>query len=108
MNLPDWLSHDTGFSFARPWMLLLLLAVPMIAYLRGQRGPAAALIFSSTTVLRGIGRASASRAGKILQSLLLLALAIFVVALARPQLGKTLSQIQASGIDIMIVLDVSG
>ena len=33
---------------------------------------------------------------------------IFVIALARPQLGKTLSQVQASGIDIMIVLDVSG
>src|SRR2546423_7509196 len=89
-------------------MLLLLLALPVIAYLRGQRGPAAALIFSSTNILRGIGKASASRAGKILQSLLLLALAIFVIALARPQLGKTLSQVQASGIDIMIVLDVSG
>lgn len=108
MNLPDWLSHDSGFSFARPWMLLFLLALPLIAYLRGQRGPAAALIFSSTTVLRGIGRASASRAGKLLRTLLLLALTIFVVALARPQLGKTLSQVQASGIDIMIVLDVSG
>ena len=59
-------------------------------------------------MLRGIGKASASRVGKFLQSLLLLALAIFVIALARPQLGKTLSQVQASGIDIMIVLDVSG
>jgi Ca-activated chloride channel family protein len=108
LNLPDWLSHDAGFSFARPWMLLLLLALPVIAYLRGNRGPAAALIFSSTAVLRGIGKASASRVGKFLQSLLLLALTVFVVALARPQLGKTLSQVQASGIDIMIVLDVSG
>ena len=59
-------------------------------------------------MLRGIGKASASRVGKFLQSLLLLALTIFVIALARPQLGKTLSQVQASGIDIMIVLDVSG
>jgi hypothetical protein len=31
-----------------------------------------------------------------------------VVALARPQLGKSLTQIEASGIDIMLVLDVSG
>ena len=35
-------------------------------------------------------------------------LAFFVVALARPQLGKSLTQIEASGIDIMLVLDVSG
>ena len=108
MNLPDWFSHDSGLSFARPWMLLLLLAVPLIAYLRGQRGPSAALIFSSTTVVRGIGKASTSRAGKILRALLLLSLAILIVALSRPQLGKSLSQVQASGIDIMIVLDVSG
>ena len=89
-------------------MLALLLALPVIAYLRGQRGPAAALIFSSTTILRGIGKASVSRAGRILRALLLLSLALFVIALARPQLGKTLSQVQASGIDIMLVLDVSG
>jgi len=35
-------------------------------------------------------------------------MAFFVVALARPQLGKSLTQIEASGIDIMLVLDVSG
>ena len=46
--------------------------------------------------------------GKILRALLLLALTFFVVALARPQLGKSLTQIEASGIDIMLVLDVSG
>jgi len=108
LNLPDWLSHDAGLSFARPWLLLLLLLLPAIAYLRGQRGQAPALIFSSTTALRSIGKVSVSRAGKILRALLLLSLAIFIVGLARPQLGKSLSQIQASGIDIMIVLDVSG
>ncbi len=108
MQLPDWWSHGWGLTFAHPWLLLLLLAIPFIAWLRGQRGPAAALIFSSTTILRGIGKASAARAGKILRTLLYLSLAAFVVALARPQLGKSLSKVQASGIDIMIVLDVSG
>ncbi len=108
MNLPDWWPHNSGLSFARPWLLLLLLALPVIAYLRGQRGPTAALIFSSTTVLRAIGKASAARAGKFLRALLFLSLASFVVALARPQLGKSLTQVEASGIDIMIVFDVSG
>src|SRR5438105_15846779 len=35
-------------------------------------------------------------------------LAIFVIGLARPQLGKSLTEVEASGFDIMIVLDVSG
>jgi Ca-activated chloride channel family protein len=86
----------------------LLLAIPLLAYLRGKRGASAALIFSSTAALRTIGKQSASRAGKILQTLLLATLAIFAIALARPQLGKSLTQVEASGIDIMLVLDVSG
>ncbi len=95
-------------TFARPWLLLLLLAIPLLAWLRGKSGPAAALTYSSTASLRAIGRQSAARAGKILRALLLLTLTFFVVALARPQLGKSLTQIEASGIDIMLVLDVSG
>ena len=99
---------NSALTFARPWLLLLLLAVPLLAYLRGKRGPAAALTFSSTASLRAIGKQSAARAGKILRSLLLASLAVFVIALARPQLGKSLTQIEASGIDIILVLDVSG
>src|SRR5213596_1138065 len=97
-----------ALTFAHPWLLLLQLAIPLLAYLRGKRGPAAALTYSSTASLRAIGRQSAARAGKILRALLLLTLTFFVVALARPQLGKSLTQIEASGIDIMLVLDVSG
>ena len=111
MRLPDWsklLPADTGLTFAQPWLLLLLLALPLLAYLRGQRGPAAALVFSSTNVLRGLGKASATRAGKFLRALLFVSLACFIVALARPRLGKTLTQVEASGIDIMLVIDVSG
>ena len=109
MNLlRDWLPADTGLTFAYPWLLFLLLALPLLAWLRGQSGRAAALVFSSTAVLHGLGKSSASRAGKILRALLFLSLAFFVIALARPRLGKSLTQLEASGIDIMLVLDVSG
>src|SRR5437899_9949320 len=107
-KLFDWWPANTALTFARPWLLLLLLAIPLLAYLRGKRGGIAALLFSSTSPLWLIGKHSASRAGKILRSLLLATLAVFVLGLARPQLGKSLTQIEASGIDIMIVLDVSG
>jgi len=108
LQLFDWWSANSALTFARPWLLLLLLAVPLLAYLRGKRGPAAALTYSSTARLRAIGKKSAARAGKILRTLLLASLAIFVLALARPQLGRSLTQIEASGIDVMLVLDVSG
>ncbi|PYI70221.1 MAG: hypothetical protein DMF02_09470, partial [Verrucomicrobia bacterium] len=107
-NLLDWWPANSALTFARPWLLLLLLAVPLLAWLRGKRGPAAALTYSSTATLQAIGKRSAARAGKILRTLLLASLAILVVGLARPQLGKSLTQIEASGIDIMLVLDVSG
>src|SRR2546429_9306595 len=98
-NLLDWWSANSALTFARPWLLLLLLAIPLVAWLRGKRGPAAALTYSSTASLRAIGKRSAARAGKILRTLLLVSLAIFVIALARPQLGKSLTQIEARGIN---------
>jgi Ca-activated chloride channel homolog len=108
LNLPDWLSKNSALTFAQPWFLLLLLAIPLLAWFRGRSGPAAALTFSSTSALRSLGKSSAARAGKFLRALLLIALAFFAVAMARPQLGKSLTQVEASGIDIMLALDVSG
>jgi Ca-activated chloride channel family protein len=104
----DWWPQNTHLTFERPWLLLLLLAIPLLAYLRGKRGPGAALTFSSTSTLQQIGKQSAARVGKLLRALIFATLAIFVIALARPQLGKSLTQVEASGIDIMLVLDVSG
>ncbi|MEP7014653.1 MAG: VWA domain-containing protein [Verrucomicrobiota bacterium] len=108
LHLSDWWPANSALTFVHPWLLLLLLAIPLLLWLRGKGGPAAALTFSSTTTLRAIGKQSQARAGKILRTLLMAALAIFVIALARPQLGKSLTQVEASGIDIMLVLDVSG
>ena len=107
-QLLDWWPANTALTFVRPWLLLLLLGIPLIAYLRGKSGANAALIFSSTKTIAALGKRSASRAGQILRTLLLAGLALLIIALARPQLGKTLNQVEASGIDIMLVLDVSG
>lgn len=108
MNLRDWLPVNSALTFAQPWWLVLLLAIPLLAYWRGKSGPAAALTFSSTAVLRALGKSSAAKAGKFLRAILLLSLALLTIAMARPQLGKSLTQVEASGIDIMVVLDVSG
>lgn len=98
---------DTTLGFEHPWVLLFLLVLPLLAWLHGKRGSAPAVVFSSLQPLRAIGTPRKSRAGAILLSLMLLALALFIIALARPREGKTLSQVQASGIDIMLAIDVS-
>lgn len=95
------------FAFAHPWLLLLLLALPVLAYLQGRRGAAAAVIFSSVAPLRDLGSLRRARVGSWLLTLLLIALASLIVALARPQQGRTVSHVEASGIDILLALDVS-
>jgi Ca-activated chloride channel homolog len=98
---------EFAFKFANPWLLLLLLVLPILAILRGAKGAAPAVIYSSLASLRDLGRSRRSKAGGWLATLLLLALGAFIIALARPQRGRTLTQIEASGIDIMLAIDVS-
>ncbi|HEY2139289.1 MAG TPA: VWA domain-containing protein [Chthoniobacterales bacterium] len=97
-----------SLTFGQPWFLLLLLGIPTLAWFRGKSGPAAALTFSSTAALRSLGKSSAARAGKLLRAMMLVSVAFFAIAMARPQLGKSLTQVEASGIDIILALDVSG
>jgi len=96
-----------AFSFAQPGWLALLLLLPILAVLKGRFGGTAGVTFSSTAPLVAMGRRRRSRAGAVLVLLGHIALASLIVSLARPQLGRTLTRVQASGVDIMLVLDVS-
>ncbi|MFZ9920291.1 MAG: VWA domain-containing protein [Terrimicrobiaceae bacterium] len=100
----NWLSE---FSFAHPWLLLLLLGIPVLAWLKGKFGGTAAVTFSTTSMLAEIGSRQRNRAGAFLAGLSYLALALFIIALARPQLGRVTTRVQATGVDIMLVIDVS-
>lgn len=99
---------DFGITFANPWLLLLLLLIPILSFLKGERGRAPSIIFSSTAALRRLGGAVQSRSGNFLTALYFVSLALLVLALARPQTTKTISHTEASGVDIMILIDVSG
>jgi Ca-activated chloride channel family protein len=101
------MSALSGFAFAHPWVLLLLLLIPLFAWLKGKFGGTAGVTFSNTAMLAKIGNRRRSRAGAFLAALTYLALAFFIVALARPQLGRVTTRVQATGVDIMLVLDVS-
>jgi len=101
------MSESDTFEFAYPWVLLLLGILPLLAWLRGRTGRAPAILFSSLQILQGLGRVRSARSGSLLASLLLLAAALLILALARPRMGRTFNRVQASGIDIMLALDVS-
>jgi Ca-activated chloride channel family protein len=93
--------------FAHPWAFTLLLVPPLIAVLRGRRGPAPAVQYSGLSLLGDLGRARRVRSGDWIVALRFLALACFIVALARPQQVDTTSQVQDSGFDLMLAIDLS-
>lgn len=88
-----------------PWLLLLLLALPLLAWRHHRRPSFGALLYSR------LPRAPSGR-GRLRLHLpfysRLGALALTVVALARPQLGYAWEESLTEGIDIAIVLDISG
>ena len=94
--------------FAHPDLLWLLALLPLLTLLRGRSGPAPALLFSTTSVVRTIAGARRVRPGRLSGLLRLATLALLILALAGPQLGNTTSEVKASGIDILLAVDVSG
>ncbi len=94
--------------FLYPNFLWLLALLPLLALLRGRRGPVAAVKFSSADIALQVARETRSRAGKWFAPLNLLALGMLVVALARPQFGRSTSTVEASGVDMILALDCSG
>jgi Ca-activated chloride channel family protein len=95
-------------NFAHPYLLLLLLLLPLLAWLKGRRGRQPAFLYSSVQLVKGIIGITRSGAGGILLKLRWLALAFFIVALAQPRLLQSQTNIHASGVDIVIALDMSG
>ena len=108
MNSPDLQLLLKTFRFAMPWLLLLLLLIPLWAWLRGRFSPVAAVLFSSGELLRAASRQARFRRKQWLAIFRYLALVLLLLALARPQVEKGLGDEDAKGINIMLVMDFSG
>ena len=93
--------------FDQPWLLLLLLLLPVFAWLKGRRGPQPAFLYSSVHLVQPIHRSPRTRVGNWQLALRWLALALLIIALARPQLPLGEAKISASGVDIVVALDLS-
>jgi Ca-activated chloride channel homolog len=97
-----------NFSLGEPWWLLGLILLPILAWLQSGRRPAPAIRFSAVAPLRAVAKAKRSGWGGFGRLLLFFALALLIVALARPRLGKSYDIVESSGLDIILTLDVSG
>jgi Ca-activated chloride channel family protein len=95
-------------TFAHPLFLFLLLLLPLLAWWQGQRGQQAAFLYSSVQMLKGVSDITRSSAGRLLPLMRWLTLTLFIIGLARPQRTESETNIKASGIDIVVALDLSG
>jgi Ca-activated chloride channel family protein len=95
-------------TFGHPLILLLLLLLPVVAWLKGRRGEPPAFIYSSVQLVRGLLNVTRTRSGGFLSALRWVALGLFIIALAQPRLTKSETKVTASGVDIVVALDMSG
>ena len=94
--------------FLQPQWLWLLTLLPLVMLMRGRRGPVAAVEFSDVGLAREVARSSRARIGRWVWLFAVLAGALMIIGLARPQRAHSRTEITANGIDIMLGLDVSG
>lgn len=92
-------------TFQSPWLLLLLLLLPLWWWRRRRHHPPA-IVFSRVDAL-----AAGPRAGRLVTRSLFvlrnLLLAGVIVALARPRSGARVENTTTSGINIVLVIDIS-
>jgi Ca-activated chloride channel family protein len=98
---------NSSFEFQYPWVLGLLALLPIYAFLRGKIGPESAIAFSSAELVQKLGHLVRSSAGRLLVFLRLAVLGLVIVAVAGPRWVNDQTETQASGVDILLVLDLS-
>jgi Ca-activated chloride channel homolog len=94
--------------FLQPEWFWAFSALPLVVLWRGRRGPVAAVEYSDVSLARDVARRTRSRIGGVVWLLPIVAAALMVVGLARPQRTHSSTEVTANGIDIVLGLDVSG
>jgi Ca-activated chloride channel homolog len=95
--------------FEDGWVLVLLAAVPLMAWMRWrvERRRMGTLRYSAVDAVLEAGAGVSRWTHRIPSVLRALALALLVVALARPQTGSTTETVLTEGVDIVLAIDIS-
>jgi len=96
-----------SFEFQRPWVLALLALLPIYAFLKGRSGREGAVRFSSAELITAIAGRVRSSAGRLLLFLRVAAVGLALVALAGPRRANEETETLSSGLDVMLVYDLS-
>lgn len=99
------------FHFASPWLLGLLIvpvALALLPWLLRWRSQPATLQYSDLRLTSHLTPSLRQKTRSVLPVLRYIALILLVFALARPQAGSAREIISGEGVDIAIVLDISG
>ena len=96
-----------SLTFGNPWWFLALPLLLPLFFLRGKSGSPASITYSSLSILISLGQKPRRAAGAFTFALMVLALICAITALARPQQQNEFSNRKASGIDILLTLDIS-
>ncbi len=95
------------YILAEPWWLLLLLTIPLLMFMGYRQGIRGWIIYPTLRVLGTLGWKPKDKPFRLAPLVLPLMLVPAIIGLARPQEAKSRTSRTASGIDILIALDVS-
>ena len=94
--------------FHDPLALILIGIIPPLIYFYFRRRETSQVIFPSLHALKKLKPSFFLRYRYVLIILRSTAIALFVIALARPQHGNEQTKVKTEGIDIVLAVDVSG
>ena len=99
-----------GITFAYPWVLYFLAVIPLIIgwYLLKGRKVQSSVKYSSLSIFKDVPTTIRERLRHIPFAVRLIAIGLLIVALARPQSFTSGENVTTEGIDIAMVLDISG
>ena len=94
--------------FEDAWILFGLLLLPLVLYLYSFRKKTARVKFSDIRNILKVKKSKALYLRNLLPALRILAVALAIIAMARPQSGRKNTEVMTSGVDIILALDTSG
>ncbi len=96
------------FRFAYPYALFALALLPVVVWVALRRRGHRSVGFSSLDLFVGAGLEAGVWKRYAMTTLRVVLLALIVLAIARPQTGRSERTTHSEGVDIMLVLDSSG
>ncbi|NOY89074.1 MAG: VWA domain-containing protein [FCB group bacterium] len=100
------------FKATIPATVIFVLGAMLIAFMlyyrfKKKRTSTSSIKYSDVRIVKRVSRSGRQRYRFLLTIFRVLAIALFVVAIARPRAGTEYKEVTSEGIDIMMVLDIS-